>query len=540
MRILTRDLYSSPSMNTIKFPESSDIEDYDKDDDYTSGYDSDEAEETPLESPDHSYKKLSIVKETIDLTEDSDGSYIGPRGLSEDEICTDAAVINLEKLRSNPTFDKPCEISEDECIGGDKVESCEDGHSDGPCDSYVDITDSQYDSEDEGEDEDRQIPISFATENSTDNDLESRIKSHNQNGEMNTGYANEEVRLSHIRSNLDEIGYTSSPVEGKPSVVSNEDNVRNGSSGNTTKELAYDSDTGFPEVHFHEDSWAYPGISDTQRFSMDEINRKADNNAAFDSSSSAQANRAPEPSGSTIAENGKPMLASTSFHFATTHFMRDGDLEKITQKTLGDKTGKQVYFEAREKNRESILNAIDQSSSPQGFPFGDQNWYSHCEDIDQPSASVCLGGTSVQSEKAPLPSIDNKADVPDPLSNQISSTADASTQKSYNEPQSSFPVQVPSPSKPTKRKADAISTIQDDEIRAWAESNDGLSNTSADVPIQSHVPARVGINDDAVSEQRTSKKVKRFAEAMGYAALGGVAVGAGLFSVLVATAPDFI
>jgi len=39
---------------------------------------------------------------------------------------------------------------------------------------------------------------------------------------------------------------------------------------------------------------------------------------------------------------------------------------------------------------------------------------------------------------------------------------------------------------------------------------------------------------------RAPKRMKRFVEAVGYAALGGAAVGAGLFSVLVATAPDFL
>jgi hypothetical protein len=51
-----------------------------------------------------------------------------------------------------------------------------------------------------------------------------------------------------------------------------------------------------------------------------------------------------------------------------------------------------------------------------------------------------------------------------------------------------------------------------------------------------------GASDPAshAPEPRPVKRFKKLFENVGYAALGGVAVGAGLFSVLVATAPEFM
>jgi hypothetical protein len=65
---------------------------------------------------------------------------------------------------------------------------------------------------------------------------------------------------------------------------------------------------------------------------------------------------------------------------------------------------------------------------------------------------------------------------------------------------------------------------------------DDMAEVVAEVPeviIQIPVPAK------QTMESRPSKKLKRFAEAVGYAALGGVVAGAGLFAALVSTAPDF-
>jgi hypothetical protein len=100
-----------------------------------------------------------------------------------------------------------------------------------------------------------------------------------------------------------------------------------------------------------------------------------------------------------------------------------------------------------------------------------------------------------------------------------------------------------------KRKADDISDATDAELRMWAQSsttsNDDTKD-SADVAasdVQLEITAARTEVVPPLSEApapRPTKKLKKLMENVGYAALGGVAVGAGLFSVLVATAPDFL
>ncbi|KUJ12059.1 uncharacterized protein LY89DRAFT_688532 [Mollisia scopiformis] len=102
-----------------------------------------------------------------------------------------------------------------------------------------------------------------------------------------------------------------------------------------------------------------------------------------------------------------------------------------------------------------------------------------------------------------------------------------------------------------KRKADDISDVTDEEIRIWARASSGSSVTKIkldsivkETPLideaANGVPPLAPIATHVVSEPRPAKRMKKFLENVGYAALGGVAVGAGLFTVLVATAPDFL
>lgn len=79
-----------------------------------------------------------------------------------------------------------------------------------------------------------------------------------------------------------------------------------------------------------------------------------------------------------------------------------------------------------------------------------------------------------------------------------------------------------------KRKASEISDSIQDEVRAWASS-----------PDRSAVGAPVGIDLVTVVEH-PRKKLKTVLDRVAYAAVGGFAVGATLFFGLVATAPDFV
>jgi len=100
-----------------------------------------------------------------------------------------------------------------------------------------------------------------------------------------------------------------------------------------------------------------------------------------------------------------------------------------------------------------------------------------------------------------------------------------------------------------KRKADDISDVLKGEVRAWGSSSSAPLNTVAESqnttsrpesPTQSNLtPAAAQEppeSTSAITDQPSLKRLKRVAEGAAYIALGGV----GLFSILVATAPDFL
>lgn len=100
-----------------------------------------------------------------------------------------------------------------------------------------------------------------------------------------------------------------------------------------------------------------------------------------------------------------------------------------------------------------------------------------------------------------------------------------------------------------KRKAEDISDVTDAELRSWAQSSTAsngnlkgsvdMSESEEQAAVASPVTVVVPTVPDALAP-RPTKKLRKLLENVGYVALGGVAVGAGLFSVLVATAPDFL
>lgn len=106
-----------------------------------------------------------------------------------------------------------------------------------------------------------------------------------------------------------------------------------------------------------------------------------------------------------------------------------------------------------------------------------------------------------------------------------------------------------------KRKADDISDVVVDEIQAWASASsldkteDPAETTTTSMSAPDPVPSvsdsesstsSTGTRDEpqigAATERRSNKRLKKVVEGAAYIALGGV----GLFSLLVATAPDFM
>jgi len=86
-----------------------------------------------------------------------------------------------------------------------------------------------------------------------------------------------------------------------------------------------------------------------------------------------------------------------------------------------------------------------------------------------------------------------------------------------------------------KRKAGDISNVIENEIREWAS----LDASKPAISGQQARFAEAAAVQENEHEQLPVKKLKTILERAAYAAVGGVAVGAGLFFSLVATAPDF-
>ncbi len=89
-----------------------------------------------------------------------------------------------------------------------------------------------------------------------------------------------------------------------------------------------------------------------------------------------------------------------------------------------------------------------------------------------------------------------------------------------------------------KRKAVHISSSTDQELRSWGNDTSTTAQFSSNIAASEPKFDQVTLAS-SVEAPRPTKRFKNFMEKVGYAAIGGVAVGASLFTVLVATAPNF-
>lgn len=273
-----------------------------------------------------------------------------------------------------------------------------------------------------------------------------------------------------------------------------------------------------------------------------------------------------------------------------------GTFGKSTAQILGDKTGKSAFFEAREANKAKFneeakkpklnFDGPPASSSPFKLPRHSAFGYSFTPATSVPAGSqnvrrVGFGfgsgfGSNSKFNSLPKPAfptrepctfLDKPDDVPIPARTP-SPPLDMTSAYSFGVSKSSAAAVAPAqlnsrgikiddiidtsatPQRPLKlkRKADEISDATDKELRIWAKSSSSSnpSKVATDIiPTEAEVAAEAVIalpvsSNAIVSEGRPTKRIKKLLENVGYAALGGVAVGAGLFTVLVATAPDFL
>ncbi|KAE9377802.1 hypothetical protein N431DRAFT_500562 [Stipitochalara longipes BDJ] len=310
--------------------------------------------------------------------------------------------------------------------------------------------------------------------------------------------------------------------------------------------------------------------------------------------------RQPSPSDAAMVKGRMP--ASESINIGVCDL---GEFGKPTAQTLGEKTGKGDFFEAREFNKAKfstnsksiqassfskmtdspfagnfeenqpqlttlttnpfegrVFGALASNpSSGQTFGFGETSYPVTTNRARASSAVNKLSPADIIyfPTRDPCDFLDNPAHGPAldrALSPEPYMTSAVNFNAAAHKPRSGLGINdiintASTTTQSLKRKADDISDVTDAELRIWAQSSTASSDDltgSTDVakseeqasisnPMTGVVPT---VQDAPTPAPRPTKKLKKLLENVGYAALGGVAVGAGLFSVLVATAPDFL
>jgi len=245
----------------------------------------------------------------------------------------------------------------------------------------------------------------------------------------------------------------------------------------------------------------------------------------------------------------------------------DEHLDSVpTTKSLGDKTGKHAFFEAREDNRARIQAHTSEPEDSYNVPPP-----SVPEAPVRPVRSVRFATPTERVILTPRRRLNASADYTDMMEASTESStrvhpyyfsSDASSCAPESPVIEKHPVRSglriddiidgsSSNGKPTKRKADEISDVLEHEVRTWASAVEACNSTEKPSSPASSVsevsnlidameidnPVAVTRNDESHPAKRM--KMRRFVEAVGYAAIGAVAAATGVFGVLVATAPDF-
>ncbi|TGO61622.1 hypothetical protein BCON_0026g00670 [Botryotinia convoluta] len=273
--------------------------------------------------------------------------------------------------------------------------------------------------------------------------------------------------------------------------------------------------------------------------------------------------------------------------------------ETLSARSLGDKTGKHAFFEAREENKVQFQAHVDDEETQvtQFSPLSMTTRPSRAIKFTKPLAKfvqpilpIKYHGNGIDHgfviNDRPVSNIESSKDQPSIHPYYFSS--DASSRAVESPVLERHPIRsglsiddiIDSSSVGKKRKADEIShdELIKNEVRDWVsgvndstkpqaamvtqeeitgpESSAHTTHTihhaqkvqsdvqlpTANAATQQNKLAVLATTTTTDPEHRPVKRLKmrKFVEAVGYFALGGAAVGAGLFSALVATAPDFV
>jgi len=276
---------------------------------------------------------------------------------------------------------------------------------------------------------------------------------------------------------------------------------------------------------------------------------------------------------------------------------------ETTSQTLGDKTGKHEFFEARSYNKAKVSQGgIDDSTRHSNlipkiyddtevtisestyhepkplrvFATPRGSWARRSR-TPRDTPDIALGPGIVRlSTATPLPYLDNHAQAPPLMDRDPSPEPDLTSAVKYNESKIKMDaankiaanfsgrsrlsindiidgssIDSAKNSQSLKRKAENIS-IDNTDMKNRASTSPSRDGPSAESPAENlqatitmttpHQASDSAINatSDELEVARPSKRLKTFVQRLSYAALGGAAVGGALLSVLVATAPDYL
>lgn len=245
--------------------------------------------------------------------------------------------------------------------------------------------------------------------------------------------------------------------------------------------------------------------------------------------------RAPSPSDFVLAKPAQRQTAT----------IKPSDLQHGS-KALGAGTGKEDYFKAREVNKAA---------------FKQNEIAAHGQVEERKQSSKFLENRRILKlkfkapYKSPSERVNTKSDLDEILDISSTKVNEAITDATANEVQKQVGIHRPNirindiinrstpdiTIRASKRKAEEISTTLEEEVRAWASSPSSPPVVKSAEKLAPLMKVFTGEpSPQQVSVERPQKRLRMVLEKVGYAALGGVAVGAALFGSLVATAPEFV
>ena len=311
-----------------------------------------------------------------------------------------------------------------------------------------------------------------------------------------------------------------------------------------------------------------------------------------------------EPSPSDAAMVKPAAISRLSVNAMTVDHIPSKEWFETTSQSLGDKTGKHAFFEARTYNKAKVnQGGVDDSTEQQSClspVFNESTGAAVSESayhepkpvriIATPRGSWARRSRTPRDTPdltlspsvarlatiAPIPYLDNHAQAPPLMERDPSSEPDLTSAVKFYESK----IRLDAANRATenisgrsrlsindiidgsftdsargsqtyKRKADDISSADADtkDCVSTSASLDRLStdsraenllvNATLKQPHHLSEPATSAALDE-LETIRPAKRLKKFAQRLSYAALGGAAVGGALLSVLVATAPDYL